>query len=503
MSELRLEAVGVTKTYGAVRALRDVHLSIASGEIHALVGENGAGKSTLIKILSGAVPRDGGTLTLNGEDYQPTDPQHALRAGVGTVYQDPQIIPSLNVTENVFLGRFTTNSLGVVKRREMVSATRKLLETFEINLDPLGPCDNLSVADMQMLQIARAASFSALQLLILDEPTSTLTPNEVRRLFSVVDRLRAEGTSVLFVSHKLDEVTEHADAVTVFRDGAYVTDYRRGEYTADDLVRGMVGRDLDPIEPKSSETAETSPALSVRGLTGGRFEDVSFDVYPGEILGVFGLVGAGRTDVLRAIFGADRLEYGTIELWGKHYKPRTVGAAITEGLALVPEDRRGQGLVQTMSVDENLNLTTMHKHSKAGLLSRSSLLGTTTEYISRLGIKTAGPGALVTSLSGGNQQKVVIARWLASNPKLLMLDEPAAGVDIGAKNELYHLIDQVAESGVPVIVVSSELPEILRLCNRVAVMREGRLECIVLREDATEEYLLSLATVGLKEAVSA
>ncbi|KAB1642707.1 sugar ABC transporter ATP-binding protein [Gulosibacter chungangensis] len=498
----RLEAQHLGKSYGHVHALKDVSITIRPGEIHALIGENGAGKSTLIKILSGVVRHDRGKILLNGQEFAPSNPQDSLRAGVGTVYQDPQIVESLTVAENVFLGRFLTGGSGWLQRKEMIRRTEKLLQSLNISLDPLQLCTNLTVADQQLLQIARAASFSELQLLILDEPTSTLTPTEVERLFTLVDQLRQQGVSILFVSHKLEEIEEHADSVTVFRDGTYVTEYRRDHYSIDDLVHNMVGRELDQVQPKSGLATPQDLRLSLDALSGKGFKNVSFEVHAGEVFGLFGLVGSGRTEILRAIFGADRTSSGSMTLAGSPYQPKSVGDALRSRIALVPEDRRGQGLIPEMSVGENATLSVLKRNSKFGWLSSAAIRQTADDLVKKLGLKTAGINAVITSLSGGNQQKVVIGRWLATEPELLMLDEPAAGIDIGAKNEVYRLVDEVADSGVPVIVVSSELPEILRLCNRVGVMHEGRLVGILPREEATEESLIALATLGAGQPVA-
>jgi rhamnose transport system ATP-binding protein len=402
----------------------------------------------------------------------------------------------MTVCENIMLGRFPTKGAGTIQKRSMKAAAKQLIDSLEIHLNPDATCEALSVADRQLLQVARAASFKALKFLILDEPTSSLTPSEVSHLFQLVDRLRRKDVSILFVSHKLDEVKEHADEVTVFRDGQFIASHRRGEYTLDSLVREMVGRELEAAPAKLAPRTGEKPALSVRRLTGRRFSDVSFDVYPGEIFGLFGLVGAGRTDVLRAIFGADPFVSGEIILADKSFKPRHVQDAIAHGLTMVPEDRKGQALIDHLSVNENLNLATLPRHSRWGVLDAQSLKNNTLDFTAKLGIKTAGPAAAVSSLSGGNQQKVVIARWLAAKPVVLMLDEPAAGIDIGAKSEIYRLMEELAANGTPILVVSSELPEILRLCHRVGVMREGKLVGIVGHADATEESLLSLATLG-------
>lgn len=489
-----LEASGIDKKFGAVHALNGADLRIRAGETHALVGENGAGKSTIIKILSGAVFPDAGTISLGGENFAPNRPQDSLDAGIGTVYQDPQLVASITAAENIFLGRFPTRA-GWLDRRRLNRLAADLLESLEIHLRPGQLCGGLSFADMQLLQVARAASFERLRLLILDEPTSTLTPNEAERMFGLVDRLKRSGASVLYVTHKLDEVMDHADAVTVFRDGQYVRSMDRGDYDIPALVRHMVGREID-VPDRRAITIEGEPVLSVRNLCGGAFRDVSFDVHRGEIFGLFGLVGAGRTDVVRAIFGADSILSGEMRLEGKPFAPRSIGAAVKNGIAMIPEDRRNQALIGTMSIAENLTVADPNTYAPRGFVSRSRQQSVVENYRSKLDIKMSGPDAPIFSLSGGNQQKVVIGRWLATNPKVLILDEPTAGIDIGAKSEVYKLLERLAAEGTPIVLVSSELPEILRLCHRVGVMRNGRIAGIVDREEATEETLLSLAAVN-------
>jgi ABC-type sugar transport system ATPase subunit len=498
----RLEAQGMFKSYGGVAAVRDVSIAIGRGEVHALVGENGAGKSTLIGILSGARSADAGAMSLDGEPFAPSGPKEALEAGIGTVYQDPQIVAGMSVAENIFLGRFET-AHGVMRSRQMVAEARRLIDALELDLLPQSSCGKLSVAEKQLVQIARAASYDTLRLLILDEPTSSLTPSEADVLFSLVLRLRDRGVSVLFVTHRLEEVIEHADRITVLRDGHHVATVDKPEVSIDDLVRHMVGRDVPAgRSPVRGGSRGGEVALSVRGLGGARYRDVSFDVHVGEIFGMFGLVGSGRTEVLRGIFGADRPTAGKIHIAGRPYEPKSVRHAIRSGLALVPEDRKGQGLVANLSVSENLMLATSARHTRIGFVGRRAHRRVTDQYTRELGIRMAGPDAPVASLSGGNQQKVVIARWLATRPRVLLLDEPAAGIDVGAKAEVYRLVESIAAEGTPVVVVSSELPEILRLSDRIAVMHEGRLTGVLDRDEATEERLVGLASLGV-EAMAA
>jgi rhamnose transport system ATP-binding protein len=489
----RLDATGVAKAFGAVRALRGVDLRIRSQETHALVGENGAGKSTIIGILSGVVRPDEGRILLDGDEFVPTSPQDSLAAGIGTVYQDPQLVSSITAAENIFLGRFPTRA-GWLDRRRVHRLAADLLENLEIELQPDQICNHLSLADRQLLQVARAASFDSLRLLILDEPTSTLTPNEVDRMFRLVDRLKRSGVSVLYVTHKLEEVMEHADAVTVFRDGQFVSTLDRGAYNIPTLVRYMVGREI-AIPEQTCRNAVGGPVLSLRELSGRAFRNISFDVHRGEIFGLFGLVGAGRSEVVRAVFGADPVSCGEMVLDGEPYAPRSVGTAVKRGIAMVPEDRRHQALIGSMSIAENLTIADSSNYTRKGFVNRAREREITEIYRSRLDIKMSGPNAPISSLSGGNQQKVIIGRWLATNPKVLILDEPGAGIDVGAKSEVYLLLERMAANGTSIIVVSSELPEILRLCHRIGVMRHGRVVGIVERENATEDRLLSLAAV--------
>ena len=332
----------------------------------------------------------------------------------------------MTVAENILLGRFPTNAMGVLRKGNLSEIARTLIASLEIHLDPAATCEKLSVADRRLLQVARAASFKTLKLLILDQPTSSLTPSEVKRLFALVERLRRQGVSILFVSHKLEEVMQYSDAVTIFRDGQFVATHRKGGFTLASLVREMVGRDIEAAPPKIDHSSSAVPTISVNGLSGKRFRDISFDVRPGEIFGLFGLVGAGRTDVLRAIFGADPIKSGEISLNGKPYRPRDVTDAISHGLALVPEDRKGQGLVINLAVKENLTLPAYRRYASWGVMRRAAQLGITKQFTKALGIKAADPEAPVSSLSGGNQQKVVLARWISLKPALLMLDEPAA-----------------------------------------------------------------------------
>jgi ABC-type sugar transport system ATPase subunit len=494
MSALRLEAHGIVKTFGAVRALRGVELEIRPGEVHALVGENGAGKSTIINVLSGSVKPDAGHLMLDGEPYDPRRPHDALAAGIGTVHQDPQLIPGMTVAENILLGRFPSRAGWMSGSMTRIAA--QLLERLEIDLRPEQSCERISFADKQLIQIARAASFDRLRLLILDEPTSTLTPSEADRMFGLVDRLKAQGVSILYVSHRLDEVIDHADAVTVFRDGSFVSRLDRGAFDIDRLVQLMVGRDLDVPELDAQRAQIGESVLQLEGLTGEGFHDVDLEVRKGEILGLFGLVGAGRSETMRAVFGADAVARGRMRLNGVEFAPRSVREAVRHGVAMIPEDRRGQGLISTMSIAENMTIARPDSYLTSGFVNRRKERTVADRFREMLGIKMPAADAPIGVLSGGNQQKVVIGRWLETEPSVLILDEPAAGIDIGAKSDIYLLLEKLAADGMTMILVSSELPEILRLSDRVAVMRKGRVVGVVDRADATEENLLHLAAMG-------
>ncbi|MEW2392252.1 sugar ABC transporter ATP-binding protein [Streptomyces venezuelae] len=488
-----LAAHGLSKSFGAVRALRDVSLELHAGEVHALAGENGAGKSTLIKTLAGVHRPDTGSLSLDGEPVVFQGPGAARDAGVAVIYQEPTLFPDLSVAENIFMGRRPRRSLGRVDHKAVRAAARSLFARLAVDLDPEQPARGLSIADQQIVEIAKALSFDA-RVLIMDEPTAALTGSEVARLFGVVRALREQGAAVLFISHRLEEIFALCRRVTTLRDGALIASEPLDGLTEDDLVRRMVGRDLDELYPKQ-HTRPGDVALSVRRLTReGVFTDVSFDVRRGEIVGLAGLVGAGRSEVARAVFGVDRWDAGTVEVQGKALPNGAPSAAMAAGLALVPEDRRAQGLVMGMSIERNIGLTGLRTTVRAGLVDRGAERSRALDWALRLQVKYARIADAVGTLSGGNQQKVVLAKWLATGPRVLIVDEPTRGIDVGTKAEVHRLLSELAADGVAVLMISSDLPEILGMADRVLVMHEGRLTAEIPRAGATEESVMAAAT---------
>ncbi|UWE09942.1 sugar ABC transporter ATP-binding protein [Actinacidiphila bryophytorum] len=490
---------GVSKSFGAVRALREVSLALYAGEAHALAGENGAGKSTLIKILAGVHRPDAGTVLLDGVPVALHGPADARDAGVAVIYQEPALFPDLSVAENIFVGRQPRRSFGRVDHRAVSEAAAGLFRRLGVAMDPGRPARGLSIADQQLVEIAKALSFRA-RVLIMDEPTAALTGSEVARLFGVVRALQAGGTAVLFISHRLEEVFALCGHVTTLRDGALVASEDVAGLTQDDLVRRMVGRDLDELYPKQ-HTDPGDVALGVHRLTReGVFTDVSFEVRRGEIVGLAGLVGAGRSEVARAVFGVDRWDAGEVRVDGRRLRPGAPSLAMDAGLALVPEDRRAQGLVMGMSVERNINLTGFGATSTAGLMKRGAERRRAVDWAVRLQVKYARLADAVGTLSGGNQQKVVLAKWLATGPRVLIVDEPTRGIDVGTKAEVHRLLSRLAADGVAVLMISSDLPEILGMADRVLVMHEGRLVAEIPRAQATEESVMAAATGSTRSA---
>ncbi|MGW0193724.1 sugar ABC transporter ATP-binding protein [Nonomuraea sp. NPDC003201] len=482
----------VSKAFGAVRAVREVSLDLFPGEVHALAGENGAGKSTIVKILSGVHRPDSGRILLDGEPVEFGGPADAQRAGVAVIYQEPTLFPDLSVMENIFMGRQPRGRLGI-DRRAMRAGAAELFERLGVPLDPDQPARGLSIADQQLVEIAKALSRQA-RVLVMDEPTAALSGTEVARLFGVARTLRAQGCALLFISHRLEEIFELCRRVTTLRDGAYVAEDLVADITPDDLVRRMVGRELEALFPKR-ETEAGEVALKVRRLTReGVFTDVSFEVRRGEIVALAGLVGAGRSEVARAVFGIDRWDAGSVEVDGRRLRPASPTAAMAAGLALVPEDRRQQGLVMDLSIERNIGLAGLADVRRGPLVSRAAERERARDWAVRLRLKFARLTDAVNVLSGGNQQKVVLAKWLARRPSVLIVDEPTRGIDVATKAEVHRLLSELAASGVAVLMISSELPEVLGMADRVLVMHEGRLAAEIPRADATEESVMAAAT---------
>jgi ribose transport system ATP-binding protein len=504
MSDLttpRLEMRDITKNFGGVHALSGVTLKANAGEVHAVCGENGAGKSTLMKILAGAITDYGGAILLDGHPVRFNGPRDAEDSGIRIIYQELNLVPELSVAANLFLGREKTGALGFLDARGMEAAARALFDRLGTPISPRARVADLRIGDQQMVEIAKALAFDA-SIVIMDEPTSALSDAEVARLFRVIHDLKAAGSTILYISHKMNEVFTLSDAVTVLRDGKFVATASRQQTQPAQVVRWMVGREIAELhfdERKSSGKR----MLQVEGLNlpsppgSGRpaLQDLTFHVEAGEVVGIAGLLGAGRTELLESLFGACPTEpRGTIVLDGSPAHFREPGQAIGAGVALVTEDRKSLGLFTKMTVAENITIRRLEKLTMGPLVDPRAEAEAVNDSIRRLSIKTDGGGAPVMSLSGGNQQKCIIARWLLINPKLLLLDEPTRGIDVGAKAEIYALIRRLAEGGMAVLMTSSELPELLTVSDRILVLCEGRLTAEFSRAEANEEVIMHAAT---------
>lgn len=489
-----IQVQNVSKSFGGVHALKQVHFEIYPGEVHALLGENGAGKSTLIKIITGVQQPDSGQLLLEGQPIRFANTREAQAHGVAAIYQEPSLFPDLDIAENIMVGRQPVNRRGIDWKR-MYQEASDLLARLGSTLDPRTKARELSVAQQQVVEIARALSINA-KVFIMDEPTSSLTQSEVGELFAIVRQLRAAGTAVVFISHRLEELFALADRVTILRDGAYVGTQLIADVTTGDLIRMMVGRNLDQLFPKQS-VAAGEVVLQVEGLSvEGSFSDVSFELRKGEIVGMAGLIGAGRTNVALALFGIDPATAGTIKLDGKPVRIDSPETAMKLGIGYVPEDRKEQGLVLEMSIAENITLPVIGKFARVGWLNFKRELQAANVSSKQLEVKMAGIDQKAGQLSGGNQQKVVLAKWLGTKPRILILDEPTRGIDVGTKAAVHHLMSSLAAEGMAILMISSELPEILGMSDRILVMRGGRLTGHFSRTEATQEKLMAAATIA-------
>ena len=491
-SEPILRVAHISKAFGGVRALVDASLDLYPGEIHALLGENGAGKSTLLKALAGVHQIDSGEITLNGEEFIQGSTRMAIEQGVAVIYQEPNLFPDLTLAENVFIGRQPTKGK-FVDWEKMQSESKKLFDGLGIPLNPLAKARGLSIADQQIVEIAKALSTNA-QVIVMDEPTAALSAKEVERLFEVARRLKAQNQAVVFVSHRLDEVFELCQRMTVMRDGSTVGTKMVSDSSEAEVIQMMVGREVSELFPKIDVETGGS-VLTVNNLgASGNFEGISFEVKAGEILGIAGLVGSGRSEIMRAIFGVDGYDHGTIQLLGKFVPKKNPAKSMAMGMALVPEDRRQQGLFMPTSIARNASITLLKRLSKGLVLSRKKEEQTAITWGEVLQLKFARIADSVDKLSGGNQQKVVLAKWLATNPTLLIVDEPTRGIDVGTKSEVHRLLSQKAKDGMAILMVSSELPEILGMSDRVIVMRQGRMVAHFERSDATPSAVIAAAT---------
>jgi rhamnose transport system ATP-binding protein len=488
----RVALTGISKRFGATQALSDVSISLMPGTIHALVGENGAGKSTLVKILAGMHQPDTGTISLDGDRGTIHDPAASRAMGIAVVHQEPSLFPDLSVAENVFLGDPPRRRFGGVDWPTMRREARKLFEELDVNIDVTTQVRGLSLADQQLIEIAKALAIKA-RVLVMDEPTASLSPHEVTRLFSIARQTRDSGVAVMFVSHRLDEVFDLCDETTVLRDGQHVVTTPTADLTTDDLVRYMVGREVSLFPRVESHAGDV--LLGVDRLTRtGVFQDVTFDVHAGEIVGFAGLVGAGRTEIARVLFGIDHPDSGTISLRGDSVRFSNPSAALAAGMAYVSEDRHGQGLVLDFSITSNITLPILARLFPKLFIRRAFERRFADSAAQQLDVRMTSVDQPVDALSGGNQQKVVLAKWLATNPVVLILDEPTRGIDIGSKAEVHRIISELAATGLGIILISSELPEILAMSDRILVLHEGEITGRFDRAEADEEGVMFAAT---------
>lgn len=484
---------GITKVFPGVRALYNVDFKLESGEVRALVGENGAGKSTLIKILSGIYQPTEGEIFLCGEKTVINHPSDAKRLGIAPVHQEVNLEPYLSVAENIFLERQPLNKFGLIDYKKMNADASYWLDQMGIYINPKMPLGMVSIAEKQMVAIAQAISLNA-KIIIFDEPTSSLTQKETEHLFTVIKKLREKEIGIIYISHRLEEIFRICTSLTVMRDGQVTGNEKIENVTTDDIIRMMVGRELkDMFRRKNDYTG--APLLEIKGLkVKGILNDINIVLHKGEILGLSGLVGSGRTELARAIFGDLPYQEGEIYLEGKLIEPKQPSDSIKNGIALVPEDRKEIGLVLKQSVLKNISVTVLKKFQKFGFIAEKGERELASSYIQRLAIKTPSPDQEAQFLSGGNQQRIVIAKWLATNPKVLIIDEPTRGIDVGAKSEIHELLDNLAAEGMAILMISSELPEIITMSDRVAVMYQGRICATLDRQDISEENIVFCAT---------
>ncbi|MBI6854991.1 sugar ABC transporter ATP-binding protein [Pseudomonas cichorii] len=488
-----LEISNISKGFPGVIALNDVQLRVRPGTVLALMGENGAGKSTLMKIIAGIYQPDTGEIRLRGNPVRFDTPLSALQAGIAMIHQELNLMPFMSIAENIWIGREQLNSLHMVDHREMYRCTAELLERLRIRLDPQELVGNLSIAERQMVEIAKAVSYDS-DILIMDEPTSAITETEVAHLFSIIGDLRAQGKGIIYITHKMSEVFEIADEVAVFRDGAYIGLQRAESMDGDSLISMMVGRELTQLFPER-EKPIGDLLLSVRDLSlDGVFQGVSFDLHAGEILGIAGLMGSGRTNVAETLFGITPGQGGEIQLDGVPVHIADPHQAIEKGFALLTEDRKLTGLFPCLSVMENMEMAVLANYAGNGFVQQKALRALCEDMCKKLRVKTPSLEQCIDTLSGGNQQKALLARWLMTNPRILILDEPTRGIDVGAKAEIYRLISLLAGEGMAVIMISSELPEVLGMSDRVMVMHEGEMMGILDRSEATQEKVMHLAS---------
>ncbi|MDC7289969.1 sugar ABC transporter ATP-binding protein [Blautia schinkii] len=492
---MRIEMRGIDKSFGSNQVLKQAGFTLEDGEVHALMGENGAGKSTLMKILTGVYTKDAGTVLVDGQEVNYKNPQEAEKAGIVFIYQELNVMFDLTVEENLFMGKEIHGKFGMCDRRAMQKKAKEALNMLGVNISPKAVMSDLSVGQQQMVEICKALMADA-KVIIMDEPTAALTQSETTALFKVIESLRKKGVSMVYISHRMEEIFELCDRITVLRDGSYIGVKNIPETNMNEIVKMMIGREIGERYPART-TKPGKEVLRVKGLTKkGVFHDVDFSVRAGEVLGVSGLMGAGRTEIMQSIFGNLPYESGTITIEGKEVQIKNPQDAIALGIGFITEDRKTEGLMLEKSIQENVSLCNLGRISTSSVISSSSENELVSKAIKDLHIKCFGPDHECNNLSGGNQQKVVLAKWILTNPKILILDEPTRGVDIGAKKEIYSIINELAANGVAVIMVSSELPEVLGMSDEIMVIREGEVRGIISHEEANQEKVMTLATGG-------
>lgn len=486
--EAVLKMQNISKSFPGVKALDDVHLNVYAGEVMALLGENGAGKSTLMKILSGVYKKDAGSIIYKGQEIEVSSPAESTRMGIAIIHQELNLIDHMKVYENVYLGREITNSLGILNKSEMIKNTKKVLDKLNIDINPNDKVGSLSIAQQQMVEIAKALLVDA-NIIILDEPTDTLTDNEADVLFSIVNELKEQKIGIVFISHKLDEIFKICDRVTVLRDGKFIDERLVSEIDEDLIIKMMVGRDLEEQYPHVD--VEGKEMLRLENLKNKYIDDVSFTVNSGEIVGISGLVGAGRTELAKTIYGAYKLDSGSIYLDGEALNIKSPKDALDKGIVYVSEDRKGESLIISMGVTENITLSALNKFIKKLAISNSKERKAAKDYVERIRIKTPNLKQKVKNLSGGNQQKVAIAKSLLTEPKLLILDEPTRGIDVGARREIYEILNDIKKENKAIMIISSDMQEVLGVCDRIIVMNDGRKKAELTREEASQEKIMS------------
>ena len=491
MSEYILELEGISKTFPGVKALSNVSVKIRPGTVHAFVGENGAGKSTLMNILNGQILPDEGEIYIDGEKAEIQSPNDAARYGISMLHQELNVVPRMTVADNFFLNRELKKN-GLVQRRKIKEKTGEILSASGVHVDPGEEIGNLSISEQQIIEIEKILTFDA-RIIIMDEPTSSISKKESEELLERINRLKAKGITIIYISHRLEELKVIADDITILRDGHMIQTSPAGELSNDKIIELMVGRKMENIYPKHEPNIGET-VFEVRNLCGEKFDDISFDVREGEILGVAGLVGAGRTEMAEAIFGLAPISSGEMKLRGKAFVARNPKEAIQQGLVLLPEDRRVSGLVNVRSIKENVSLPNLKRFAKRLLLNSRKEASEVKSYVSQLHVKAKDIDVATGTLSGGNQQKVVIAKWLMSSPEVLIVDEPTRGIDVGAKYEIYSLLCQLADEKKAIVMISSDLPELLGICDRIIVMSSGRLTGNIPIEEASQEVIMTYAT---------